>query len=90
MKKSNTRKAGKLSASKEEVEKLFMEMKEGFETYNYSKIENAARNLNALALVESERAFLEECTKALEDFDYELGVKLFSTRNNALELEQLR
>lgn len=90
MKKSNTRKAGKLSASKEEVEKLFMEMKEGFETYNYSKIDNAARNLNALALVESERAFLEECTKALEDFDYELGVKLFSTRNNALELEQLR
>ena len=90
MKKSNSRKAGKLSASQEEVDKLFNEMKEGFETYNYDKIENAARNLNALALVDQERAFLEECTKALEDFDYELGVKLFSARKTTIDLAELR
>ncbi|MBR5337108.1 MAG: response regulator [Lachnospiraceae bacterium] len=70
----------KISASREEIDKLFSEMKEGFELYNYDKIEECANKLDALALDDSERAFLDEAVKALEDFDYELGVKLFVDR----------
>ena len=74
----------KISASREEIDKLFAEMKEGFEQYNYDKIEDSANKLDALALDDSERAFLNEAVKAMEDFDYEMGVKLFGDRQRLI------
>ncbi len=70
----------KIAASRDEILKLFDEMKEGFEQYNYDKIEAAAKKLDALALSEADRALLDEAVKAMDDFDYEQGVKLFGER----------
>lgn len=65
------------AVSKQEKNELFKKLKEGFETYQLTKIEKYIDALSEVELTDEEKLLLQSAKEAYDDFDYETGQKLF-------------
>lgn len=61
-----------------DTQKLFAELKEGFDTYEIGQIEKSLYALEHAILKEDEMELLERAKDAYHEFDYEAGSALFS------------
>lgn len=66
--------------SKVRVNDLFEDLLDGFEKFSMDKVEEAIKELQALSLTEEDQAILEKAIEAMDDFEYEEGVKILQSR----------
>ena len=67
------------SSDETDAGKLFAKLKEGFDHYDMSKIEDSLDALRQMPLGEQEREILMKAEMACDDFEYERGSELLET-----------